>query len=121
MAGAGGQDRDVAGGDFEFLALIATEPNAGVPTRNPERFVNGRVIMQIVVNAVAPHVAPAIGAEQLFDRPFRMIVGHIDRALVDHKRQRIVGNEAVVGKHEGEGFEIGVRKYHGHSCLLIAV
>ena len=67
MPGAGGQDRDVAGRDLEFLAAVAAEANPGVAARDAERFVHRRVIVQIIVDAVAPHIAPAIGAEQSLD------------------------------------------------------
>jgi len=60
--------------------------------------------VKVIVDAVAPHVAPAIGAEQAFDGFFGMVVGDVDGALVDHERHRVVGDEPVVFEDEGEGF-----------------
>lgn len=62
MAGAGGEDGDVAGRDLEFPAGVAAEPDPGMAARDAERFVNRGVVVQIIVDAVAPHVAPAMGA-----------------------------------------------------------
>ena len=77
--------------------------------------MHGRMVVQVIVDAVAPHRAPAIGAEQPFDGLFRVIVGDVDRALIDQERHRVVGHEAVVGEDEGEWFDIGAGDGHGHS------
>src|ERR1700761_9746873 len=42
-----------------------------------------------------------------------MHVGDIDCAPVDQERHRVVGNEAVIGKEEGERFEIVAGDRHG--------
>src|SRR5260370_33315914 len=86
--------------------------------RYTERFMHGRMIVRIIVDAVAPHRAPAIGAEQSLDGFFGMIVGDVDRALVDQERHRIVGNEAVVGEDEAEWFDIGADDEHGFPGVL---
>ena len=78
MAGACGKDGDVAGRDFNFLAAVAAEANLGASARYAEHFVNRGVIVQIVVDAVAPHVAPAIGAEQVLDGLLGMIAVDLD-------------------------------------------
>src|SRR6185437_3654712 len=105
MAGASGEDRDIARAQLEFPAAIAAEPHPGMAADNAKGFVDRRVIMQIVVNAVAPRIAPAVGAEQVFDG-FLRCVAEIDRALVDQERQGAVGNEAVVGKDEGRWLKV---------------
>ena len=68
--------------------------------------MNRGVIVQIVVDAVAPHVPPIVGAEQVFDGLFGVIVGDIDRLLIDQKRHRIVRDQTVVLEDKGERFEI---------------
>jgi hypothetical protein len=80
-----------------------------------ERFVHGGVVVQIVVDAVAPHVAPAVGAEQAFDGFLRMGVGDVDGALVDQERHRIVGDEAVVFENKGERLHFGADNGHDSS------
>ena len=45
-----------------------------VAARDAEHFMHGRVVVQIIVDAVAPHRAPAIGAEQSLDGLLGMIV-----------------------------------------------
>ncbi len=93
--------------------MVAAEADPGMAARYTERFMHGRMIVRIIVDAVAPHRAPAIGAEQSLDGFFGMIVGDVDRALVDQERHRIVGNEAVVGEDEAERFDIGADDGHG--------
>src|ERR1700733_9436764 len=71
-------------------------------SRNAERFMHRGVIVQEVVDAVAPDVLPpTVGVEQIFDRRLRHRVIEVDRALVDHERQDVVGDEAVVLKDKG--------------------
>src|SRR3954467_5933854 len=82
MTGARGQDRDVARADFYLLAFIAAEANPGASARDPEHFVNCGVIVQIVVDAVAPHVSPAIGAEQVLEDPLGVIATDLDGVLI---------------------------------------
>ena len=117
MPGAGGQDGDVAGGDFQRLAFVAAELHARMAAGDAERLVHGGMVVQIIIDAVAPHRAPAMGAEQPLDGFFRVIVGDVHRALVDQERQRIIGYEAVVLEDEGEGLDIGADDGHGVSEL----
>src|SRR6185369_4852126 len=72
-------------------------------------------VVQIIVDAVAPHRPPAIGTKQPLDGFLRVIVGDVDRGLVDHERQGIVGHEAVVLEDEGERFDVGTDDGHGGS------
>jgi len=51
-----------------------------MPTGDAERLMHGRMIVQINVDAVAPHRAPAIGAEQP-SMVFSVIVRDVHRAL----------------------------------------
>lgn len=71
-------------------------------TGDTKRFVNRGVIVQIVENAVAPHIAPAVGAEQTLDGFLWLIVIDVDRGLVDHERKDAVGDETIVREDEGE-------------------
>src|SRR6185436_16235668 len=67
VAGAGRQDRDVAGREVDLLALVAAEADLGAAARDADPFVDHRVIMHIRVNPVAPAVAPAMTMEGFFD------------------------------------------------------
>jgi len=67
MPSTGRQDGDIARCDLDFLAVVAAETDPRVAARDAERFMNRGVVVQIVVDAVAPHIAPAIGAEQPLD------------------------------------------------------
>src|SRR6185437_7669040 len=98
MPGAGGQDRDVTGGNLQFPSLVAAEAHARMSAGDAEHLVHGRMIMQEVVNAVPPHVAPAIGAEQSFDRLFWMAAIEIDRTLVDQNGIGLFGTRPSSGK-----------------------
>jgi hypothetical protein len=53
--------------------MVAAEANACAPTRNAKHLMHRRVIVQIVVDAVAPRAAPAVLLEQVFDRLLRML------------------------------------------------
>jgi len=68
--------------------------------------MNRGVVVQIIVDAVAPHVAPAIGAEQSLDGLLGVAVRDRDRLPVDQKRQRAVRDETVVPKDESERLEV---------------
>ena len=67
MPSTGRQNGDIARSDFDFLAAVAAKPDSGMAARDAKRFVDRRVIVQIIVDAVASHIAPAIGAEQSLD------------------------------------------------------
>ena len=121
MPGAGGQDGDVAGRDRDLFALVAAEPDDGVTPGDTERFMNRRVVVQIIVDAVPPHRAPAIGAEQALDGFFRMIVGDVDRALVDQERQLVVRHQAVVRENNGDRFDIVADDGHGSLRALALI
>ena len=83
MPGACGEDGDIARRNFKLTAVVAAEPHPRMAARDAERLVNRRMVVQIIVDAVAPHLAPAIGAEQSLDGFFGMRVGDVDRALVE--------------------------------------
>src|SRR3984885_5954152 len=110
MAGTGGQDRDITRVKLEFLAVIAAEANARMAAGNAERLVDRGVIVQVVVDAVVPTIAPAVRAEQAFDNFLGIAVAEVDRALVDQERQGIIRHQAIVGKDEG-----GWLEFHANS------
>ena len=65
-------DNHIAGGDTNRRALIATKPQRGSPASDPEGFMDARMIMHEVVNAIAPSLAPTIGAEDGFEKCCRV-------------------------------------------------
>ena len=73
MAGARRQDDNVAGRDLDLFAVLAADPHCGAPARHAQCLVNHRVIMRVGKNAVAPHIAPAVFAECLFDPLLRIL------------------------------------------------
>src|SRR3981081_3500602 len=111
MPSAGGEDGDVAGRDLDFLPAVAAEPPPGMAAGDAKRLVHRRVVVQIIEHAVAPHLAPAIGAEQSLDGFLRVAVVDIDSALVDHEGQGIIGHQAVVFKQEGERFNVADNRH----------
>ena len=63
------------------------------------------MIVHVVVDAVAPGIAPSVCFEQIFDHG-RGVVAliEIDRAPIDNQRpSRMVGNETVVLETDGVG------------------
>src|SRR5260370_901474 len=107
MGGAGGQDGAGPRRDFKLLAAVTTEADPRVAAGDAERFMDRRVVVQIIVDAVAPHIAPAIGAEQSLDGLFGMRVIDRDRLLINQKRQPVVRDEAVVLQDKSERFDGG--------------
>jgi hypothetical protein len=58
------------------------------------------MIVHVRIDAVAPQTTPAIGRKGLFDQRFRIRrAGQIDPAAIEHQRQHIVGDIAVVGEY----------------------
>ena len=98
MAGAGRQDRHIAGLEVKRFSAFAAEANPGMAARDPEHLVSARVIVHVIVNAVAPGIAPAVARNQLFKyRRWIKVVREADRAAVKDERQfRIVRNDSVV-------------------------
>ena len=82
MSGAGRQDGDVAGRDLECLPVLAAELHPCTAAGNAQHLMYGGMVMREVVDAVAPHRAPAIAAEQPLDRGLG-ILADVDRAPVD--------------------------------------
>src|SRR6266567_7605881 len=81
MSGACRQDGDIAGRNLDLPATVAAEPHPRMAAGNAERLVNGGMVMQIIVDAVAPHLAPAVGAEQSLDGFFGVLVVDVDGTL----------------------------------------
>jgi hypothetical protein len=102
MAGASGKDHYVAGAKFECAAAVATEPNFGAAARDPQHLVNARVIVQMVVDAIAPAVASAVVFEEVFHNRSRIKVARqLDGIPVnDDGPSRVVRYLAVVAEAE---------------------
>ena len=60
MAGAGGENNNIAGHDVDRLAAVAAEAYLGAPARDGHHLVDHRMILDVRINAVAPHLAPAV-------------------------------------------------------------
>src|SRR4029453_17427571 len=73
MAGPGRQDHDVTGLEREDPALVAAEARATLAARDAEHLMNPGMVMDVVVDAVAPGIATTVGLEQFF-HPARRIV-----------------------------------------------
>src|SRR6266852_2532760 len=119
MSGAGREDGDIAGRDLDLLATVAAEPHPRMAARNAECLVNGGMVMQIIVDAVAPHLAPAVGAEQSLNGFLRVFVVDVDGTLVDQERHRVVRDQAVVLEDEAERLDIIADNRHGNSPRTI--
>src|SRR5690349_947908 len=122
MAGAGRQHRDVAGDKFEHLARLAAEAYLCASARDAERLVDHRMIVHVGKNAVAPHVAPTVGAKRALDDALGACLAlEGDGAAIDQKRQmRIVGYGAVVAKHQRERLRRSTGRGHGLLSLRLS-
>ena len=67
MAGTGWQDSDVASLEREDPALVAAEADAAFAARDAEHLVDSGMVVHVIVDAIAPGIAPSIGFEQILD------------------------------------------------------
>ena len=101
MTGACGQDRNVTFPDFEILAVVAAEADQRAPARDCQCLMHRRVIMEIIVDTIAPCLAPAVRIEQRFDHFFRAVI-NLDCALVEQKGQWAVRDQSVIRENKGD-------------------
>ena len=100
VTSAGRQDRDIAGIQFQASALHPTEFDDGMAACHAEDLVNLRMIVDEVVNAVAPGSAPTVRLEQGVNNnsrfePIRKAQG----ATIDNQRPvLVVGDDAVIAE-----------------------
>ena len=88
MAGAGRQNDDVAGSRYRSPGHFRRRSAPWRGRGRRHRLVDHRMIVNVRVNAVAPHIAPAVCGEGLLDEFFRVRrAGKVDAAAVEHKRQ----------------------------------
>jgi hypothetical protein len=73
VARAGRQDDDIAALQREYPALPAAEADASLAARDAEHLMDPRVIVHIVVDAVAPDVSPSVRFEQVFNHGPRVV------------------------------------------------
>src|SRR5690242_5303525 len=106
MPGAGGQDGDIAGLDRQDASFQSAELNLALAASDAKYLVNARVIVDIVVNTVAPGIAPAVPFEQVLEYCGRVeVLREAHGAAIDHQRPaRMVGNDPVVLEPIGMGF-----------------
>src|SRR5262249_18906283 len=102
VARSGRQHHHVAGLEVKRFSPFAAEANPGMAAHDPEHFVRARVIVHVIVNAVAPGIAPAVVRKQLFKyRRWIEVVREADRAAVEDEWQfGIVRNDSVVSEAE---------------------
>src|SRR3981081_1434326 len=106
MARAGGQDSDVAGLEREDSTLFATEADAPLAAPDAEHLMDPGVIVAVVVDAVAPGVAPSVRLEQVLDHGRRVVaLIEFDGASIDDQGpSRMIGEAAVVLEADAVGF-----------------
>lgn len=63
VPGACRQDTDIAGDEEQRTAIFAAETNARASWRDTEHFMSARVIMHVIVNAIAPCIDPTVCLE----------------------------------------------------------
>ena len=63
MPDAGWNNDDISSRDFDGFALVAAEPKRSRAAGDAEHLMNHRVIVNKIVNPVAPRVAPAVQVE----------------------------------------------------------
>src|ERR1700742_3609592 len=105
MARAGGQDGDVAGLQREYSTFPAAEADPTLAARDAEDLMDPGVIVHVVVDAVAPCVAPSVRLEQVLDHGRRIVtLVEFDGTSIDDQRpSRMIGDDIVLLKADGMG------------------
>jgi hypothetical protein len=85
MAGAGRQDRYVAGTELDRAAVLSAKADLGGAARNAHHFVDSGMIMQVVINAVPPASAPAVAFEDILE----------DSGRIERTRQGIIREDRL--------------------------
>src|ERR1700733_2791893 len=98
MARAGGGDGDVAGLQREYSTFLAAEADPPLAACDAEDLMDPGVIVHVVVDAVAPCVAPSVRFEQVLDHGRRIVtVIEFDGAPVDDQRPpRMIGDDIIL-------------------------
>ena len=98
MARSRRKNRHVARLQLKSTSLRSSELNLAAAARDAKHFVGAGMIVNIVVDAVPPHIAPTIAFEQLFkDCSGIQRLRQANRAFVDDERPaRMIRNKAVV-------------------------
>src|SRR5262245_11448373 len=106
VAGARGQDRDIAGLELDLAALASAELHARPAPGDPQHLMGPGVVVHVVVDAVAPGAAPAVACEQFLEDRRRVEGIHQPHgaAIDDERPFRIVGHQSVVRQADGSGF-----------------
>ena len=84
-----------------------TPPNSSVavPRRHAHHFMNLGMVVNEVIDSVAPGPVPAIRLEQRVDHHGRLepAARNLHRtAIDDHRKARVVRNDAVIGEYQGQ-------------------
>ena len=106
MAGAGGQDGDIARLQREYATLGAAEADAPFSARDAKYFMDSGVVVYVIVDAITPGVPPSVRFEKVFDDGRRIVASFdIDGAAIEDQRPpRMVGDETVVLEPDGVRF-----------------
>jgi hypothetical protein len=84
MSRAGRKNGDVPGLQSEDTTLAAAEADTSFASGDAEHLMDPGVIMHVVVDAVAPGVAPSVRLEQVLDHRRRVVsLAEIDGAPID--------------------------------------
>ena len=108
MAGTGWLDDHVTGLQKKIAATGAAKPCPHMTARNAQHFMGARMIMQEVVDSVAPSIPPAMTVEQDLKNG-RGIEGFIQPyhpAIMDQWPAWMVGRQSVIRKAMGIGLAI---------------
>src|SRR5882757_4596938 len=98
MARAGRHDGHVASLQREDPALFAAEPNAALAARDAEHLMDPRVIVHVIVDAVAPGVSPTVRFEQVFDhgRGVLAVIELHSFSIDDQRPSRMIWDETTI-------------------------
>lgn len=67
VPGTSGKDSYVASLEMECSAIVAAKADRAIASSDAKYLVNARMVVHVVVDFVAPRIAPAVSLEEIFD------------------------------------------------------
>ena len=105
MSCAGRQDSYVACFQFQSATAISAELHGSLTAGDAEHLVDTGMVVNVVVNAISPGIAPAVTFKQFFKHGRRIeVVRKPDCAAINDKRPlRMVGDDPIILETESAG------------------
>lgn len=98
MPGACREDRDVTGLQRQRSSFLAAKPDFSISARNSQNLVYLRMIVNVIIDAVSPAIAPSVCIEKhLHDGCWIKSFGQFDGAAINDERPCwMIGYKSII-------------------------